>query len=126
MRGKLLGMAAIAAGAIAILTLVNPALSDTRDFGPVPEEAFVVGTEINADLVPDFVEYAGHSDGVIGYVAKGDIMWVDGEEPPEGPIPVVDRELNVIGHDVPGRGFVPLGADPADIAPVTSTTILYD
>ena len=126
MRKKHASIAIAGVSAILLVVLSNPVLSDSPEFGRIPDEAFVEGADLNGDLVPDFVEYVGQGDEVVGYVAKGDIISIDGGEPPEGPIPVVDRDLNLVGHHVPGLGFVPFGTDPAKIDPVTSTTIVYD
>ena len=74
--------------------------------------------EIDPSAVPDFVAYAGRTDRIIGWVPKSYLL--DPEQHCRGPqcepIPVYGDDLvTLIGHDVPGRGFVPIGADPATV-----------
>ncbi len=72
--------------------------------------------EIDPNAVPDFVAYAGRTDRIIGWVPKSYLL--DPSQHCNGPqcdpIPVFADDLTtLIGHDVPGRGFVALGVDPA-------------
>ncbi len=72
--------------------------------------------EVDPSAVPDFIAYAGRADQIIGWVPKSYL--IDPAEHCRGPqcdpIPVYADDLStLIGHDVPGRGFVPLGVDPA-------------
>lgn len=74
--------------------------------------------EVDPSAVPDFIAYSGRTDGLIGWVPKSYLL----EPGPRchGPqcdgIPVyADDLVTLIGHDVPGRGFVPLGVDPAAV-----------
>lgn len=65
--------------------------------------------------VPDFVSYVGQADRIIGWIPKAFIL--DPNLVCDGPecdgMPVYGDDLStLIGHDVPGRGFVPLGVDP--------------
>ena len=74
--------------------------------------------EVDPRAVPDFIAYAGRPDGIIGWVPKSYL--VDPGQHCRGlqcdPIPVyADNLVTLIGHDVPGRGFVPLGVDPAAV-----------
>ena len=74
--------------------------------------------EVDPSAVPDFIAYVGRTDRIIGWVPKSYLL-----EPAQrcrgpqcAPIPVfADDLVTLIGHDVPGRGFVPLGVDPAAV-----------
>lgn len=89
--------------------------------GPIPDAAVpAAGGEVNGALVPDFVSALGQ-DGVTiaGYVPKrfligGADRLVPGtlaNPPQQSPIPVYGEDLTtLVGHMVPGRGFVPLGS----------------
>ena len=73
---------------------------------------------VDPSAVPDFIAYSGHADRIIGWVPKSYL--VEPEQhcggPQCDPIPVyADDLVTLIGHDVPGRGFVPLGVDPAAV-----------
>jgi hypothetical protein len=74
--------------------------------------------EVDPSAVPDFIAYAGRTDGIIGWVPKSFLL-EPGQHcrgPQCDPIPVYADDLaTLIGHDVPGRGFVPLGVDPAAV-----------
>ncbi len=88
--------------------------------GRIPDNATPPeGGMTNEALVPDFVSYVGSAgDTVLGYVPKD--YPVGGPEPlpgtPSDPpqdlrIPVYGEDLvTLVGHDVPGVGFVALGA----------------
>jgi hypothetical protein len=78
-----------------------------------------VNGEIDPSAVPDFIAYSGRADRIIGWVPKSYLLHPEqhcgGARGPQcDPIPVyADDLITLIGHDVPGRGFVPLGEDPA-------------
>jgi hypothetical protein len=92
--------------------------------GSIPVEASPPGGgELNMALVPDFVGALGGPTGetIVGYVPKELLL---GPRPPlvgtpqnppqELPLPVYGEDLTtLVGHMVPGQGFVPLGASPA-------------
>lgn len=62
---------------------------------------------------------------MIGYVEARYVAPVIGHEDDmamDDPIPVVDRQLNLIGHSIPGHGFVPLGTDINDVPGIIVTT----
>jgi hypothetical protein len=60
--------------------------------------------------VPDFVAVAG-PDGIAGYVEKAAVL-----DPGDRTWPVYGPDLvTVTGQMVPGRGFVPVGVDPAAV-----------
>jgi hypothetical protein len=75
--------------------------------------------EVDPSAVPDFIAYSGRADQIIGWVPKSyllDPAQRCGPGPQCDPIPVYADDLTtLIGHDVPGRGFVPLGVDPAAV-----------
>ena len=78
--------------------------------------------DVDPRMAPDFIGVANPSgDGIIGWVAKEYLFHEPTAAPglPELPdIPVYADDLTtLIGHMVPGRGFVPLGVDP-DAVPV--------
>ncbi len=67
--------------------------------------------EIDPSAVPDFVAVAG-TEGVAGYVAKDAVLGGAAEQS----WPVYSDDLRtIVGHLVPGRGFVPMGVDPATV-----------
>lgn len=91
--------------------------------GRVPEAAFRSSDDgLMEALVPDYVA-VWDSDGVrtAGYITKEDFLQPAGgtqgtpQNPPQmEPIPVVGEDLTtVVGHQVPGVGFVPLGSMPS-------------
>jgi hypothetical protein len=74
--------------------------------------------EVDPSAVPDFVAYVGRTDGIIGWVPKSFLLEPEQHcrGPQCDPIPVYADDLaTLMGHDVPGRGFVPLGVDPAAV-----------
>jgi hypothetical protein len=105
--------------------------------GRIPQSAFQNG-HLNPSLVPDFVPALNRQGNVIGYVSKSDILppatgpggfALHASPASTGAIPVYDRSLtHVVGHMVPGIGFVPVGTPiprgeiPADSPTVTTTT----
>jgi hypothetical protein len=61
--------------------------------------------------VPEFIAYVGQTDHVIGRVPSAFLLR---EGVGDEALPVYADDLTtVIGHSVPGKGFVPLGIDPA-------------
>jgi hypothetical protein len=96
-----------------LLTSSACSLGASRGTMPPPD----ANGEVDPSAVPDFIAYVGHTDRIIGWVPKSYLL-----EPrqrcrgPQCPIPVyADDLVTLIGHDVPGRGFVPLGVDPAAV-----------
>jgi hypothetical protein len=67
--------------------------------------------EIDPSAVPDFVAVAG-SKGVAGYVAKEAMLGGASEQ--SWPV-YADDLRTIVGHLVPGRGFVPVGVDAATV-----------
>lgn len=81
--------------------------------GAIPAAAFPAGGQMDLGVMPDFVPALNREGGPAGYVAKGDLGSVDSTA-----VPVYSDDLQtVVGHMVPGRGFVPLGADAAAVRP---------
>jgi hypothetical protein len=75
--------------------------------------------QVDQSSSPDFVSVAGPDGGIVGYVPKiavfPGIDPVTGR-PSEASWPVyADDLVTVVGQLVPGRGFVPLGVDPATV-----------
>jgi len=65
---------------------------------------------IDASLVPDFIAFVGQTDHIVGWVPS---EYLIGHGPGDEPIPVYGDDLRtLVGHSVPGKGFVPLGIDP--------------
>lgn len=65
---------------------------------------------VDASLVPDFIAFVGQTDHIVGWVPS---KYLFGPRPGDEPIPVYGDDLRtLIGHSVPGKGFVPLGIDP--------------
>ena len=59
---------------------------------------------------PDFIAYAGRSDHIIGWIPKDYLLGSAAGS--DEPSPVYASDLTtIIGHDVAGVGFVPVG-DP--------------
>jgi len=93
-----------------------------HSFGTIPPEAWRPDGSVDMSLVPDYVQALDRDGNVAGYVRAEDILGVRGvEEPPTGPIPVVDRQLVQVGWMVPDAGFVPLGTPIEKITTVPVT-----
>ena len=97
--------------------------------GPIPEAATTRDGGTNEALVPDFVSvWAADGVTIAGYVTKRDLLERPGmtpggtpSDPPQAlPIPVYGDDLvTLVGHSVPGVGFVALGStvSPAPASP---------
>lgn len=76
------------------------------------------GGEVDQQHLPDYIS-AWNREGtaIAGYVPKACLFPEPGVVPMrEEACPVFAEDLlTLVGHMVPGRGFVPLGADPADV-----------
>jgi hypothetical protein len=65
---------------------------------------------LDARLVPDFIAFVGQTDHLVGWVPS---EYLIGPGRGDEPIPVYADDLRtLVGHSVPGKGFVPLGIDP--------------
>lgn len=106
---------AIAFG-LATILLTSSACSFGASRGTMPPPE--ANGEVDPSAVPDFISYVGRTDRIIGWVPKSYLL-EPGQRcrgPQCDPIPVYADDLaTLIGHDVPGRGFVPLGVDPAAV-----------
>ncbi len=94
---------------LAIVLAACSALPQAGSKGTMPPPG--PNGQIDASTVPDFVGVAG-AEGVVGYVAKDAVL----NDPGDQTWPVYGDDLRtVVGQLMPGRGFVPLGVDPAAI-----------
>jgi hypothetical protein len=67
--------------------------------------------------VPDFIAVAGADGGSPGYVPARFLL----DPPTDEPVPVYGDDLvTLVGHMVPGRGFVALGINPQSIPTFTT------
>jgi hypothetical protein len=100
--------AAIAAAMVAVAVSACAFSPTTGTKGTMPPPG--PNGEMDPSAVPDFVAVAGPV-GIAGYVAKEAVL-----EPSESAWPVYSSDLRtVVGHMVPGRGFVALGVDPGSV-----------
>ncbi|MEA2673036.1 MAG: hypothetical protein QOI92_228 [Chloroflexota bacterium] len=77
--------------------------SGTKGTMPPPGE----GGQVDPSAMPDFIAVAGNV-GQVGWVEKAAVS-----DPSDQTWPVYADDLRtVVGHLVPGRGFVPTGVDP--------------
>jgi hypothetical protein len=78
--------------------------------------------QVNASLAPDFIAVAGRDGGIAGYAPRSYLLpepTTTTGRPVEADIPVYGNDLQtLIGHMVAGKGFVPLGVDPATVPKV--------
>lgn len=98
--------------------------------GPIPDNASPPqGGPTYGALVPDFIPaLARDGTTIAGYVPKryligpfDDLPGTPSSPPQQPPVPVFADDLaTLVGHMVPGVGFVPLGASPLPIAPSAS------
>lgn len=107
----------LAATAISIVSAATSAPTKGR----IPEAAFLADGGINEALVPDFVPlWNREGTAYAGYVDKKyvlnpfDAVTVGRAKAPTAPVYADDLET-IVGHSVPGKGFVPLGVDAATI-----------
>ncbi|HEX5630614.1 MAG TPA: hypothetical protein VFY15_03070, partial [Acidimicrobiia bacterium] len=85
------------------------------------------GEPAQASDLPDYIVAWDREGNLAGYVAAPYVWPVVGREEdfwPDGSIPVVDTKLTLVGHMVPGVGFVPLGVDPSSVPPFVVTTVV--
>ena len=75
--------------------------------------------DVDPSAAPDFIAVAGVDRDIVGYVPKRFLFpqpTTSAELPHEEPWPVYAEDLRtLIGHMVQGKGFVPLGVDPATV-----------
>ncbi|MBA3877853.1 MAG: hypothetical protein C0498_13190 [Anaerolinea sp.] len=67
--------------------------------------------QVDPSSAPDFLAVAGRDAGIAGYARKEDVLG-----PGDAAFPVYGDDLRtVVGQMVPGKGFVPVGVDPATV-----------
>ena len=93
----------------AVVTLAACGALATRGTMPPPGP----DGRFDASQMPDFIGFVGQTDHVVGWVPKAYLI---GNAPPGEAIPVYADDLRtLIGHSVPGKGFVPLGVDASTV-----------
>ena len=143
--GVVLGLvAACAAGTTAALALFVPASGGSAappvTKGTIPASA-MANRAVDWSQAPDYVSVVSNGT-VVGYVNKADLVppapgqpipgrvASAGDQPPaaadrpQTPVVTVYASdlVTVVGHEVPGRGFVPVGVDPATVPPLGAPT----
>lgn len=68
--------------------------------------------DINLDAAPAFIAVVGSDGTVVGYVRK-ELVLGDGDAE-DWPV-FADDLVTLVGHMVPGRGYVPLNVDPNNV-----------
>ena len=115
------GIVAVAIFAALVVAIASCSLPSK---GPIPPQAYRPDGQIDASLVPDFVPALGRDGEVAGYVPKAYVIGSGGIThmigAPTGDVaPVYAEDLRtLVGHMVPGKGFVPLGVDPDLVPPI--------
>jgi hypothetical protein len=125
---SLVGVLSATAVIALVLVIALPSQSaDRPSFGTIPDFVFAQGMPVHESVLSDYIGVADpNGPGIIGYI-KASYAWpvigAEDEFGSEDARPVVDRDLNVIGHMVPAKGFVPLGTsfEDAPAIPVTTT-----
>lgn len=93
--------------------------------GSIPSEAWQEDGSIDLSKLPDYIGVLDRQGEIAGYVERSALFPDDpSRAPQDGEIPVVDESLErLVGHMVPGYGFVPLGTSTEDLDPFPVTTI---
>lgn len=113
----------VAAALLILAAIALPALSEPAPtFGTIPPDAWLPDGTMDHELVPDYIVAWARDGSQAGYVSARDILSED--EGVDVALPVVDKELNLVGHMVPGRGFVPIGAPFESVDKIPAT--LYE
>jgi hypothetical protein len=77
-------------------------------------------TQPDEAAIPDFIGYSGNRGTRFGYIPARSFL---SPSPDNEPTPVCDLDLDrLIGYAHPGRGFVPLGTDPATVPTIPVNT----
>lgn len=106
----------------ALITVASSlgACSPLASKGTMPPPA--LNGQVDVSAAPDFIAVAGGNGGVTGYVPKAYLFpqpTTAVGRPEEPDIPVFGEDLRtLIGHMVPGKGFVPLDVDPLTVPTV--------
>lgn len=110
--GLIIGLTCALGLSFALVSLVAATYQPTK--GPVPFGAAIPGRPIDAEAVPDFVSVLGRDGAIVGYSPKERVLRpavAPGFRGESLPVPVYAEDLRtLVGHLVPGRGFVPAGA----------------
>ena len=125
-RIALLGLPSIALSVGFVLSILMiasaSAAAPTASKGLIPAAAVLPNGDFDPRLVPDFVStYGRDGESIAGYVPKeyllhANLPVVSKDLPTLPDIPVYGEDLKtLVGHMVPGKGFIPLGVDPATI-----------
>lgn len=104
------------AAVLTALALLLGACSPAATKGTMPPAA--QDGQVDPSAAPDFIAVAGDDGGIAGYVPKAYLFpeHVDAGRAEDIDWPVFGEDLRtLIGHMVPGRGFVALGVDPATV-----------
>ena len=94
--------------------------------GPIPDAAWGYAGSLNLTLVPDYIPASDRAGNEIGYVSRDALIDPSGGQrdqagrPVTAVWPVFAADLKmVVGHMVPNKGFVRVGADPASAPSVS-------
>ncbi len=109
--------ALVAGSALVVVLLLVGGCSPFSSKGTMPPPG--PRGEVDASRAPDFIAVAGRAGGVAGCVPKKYLFpepttTVGLQDEPDWPVYAEDLRT-LIGHMVPGKGFVPLGVDPAAV-----------
>jgi hypothetical protein len=71
--------------------------------------------QVDPAAAPDFIAIASRTDGgIAGYARKEDVLG-----PQDDPVAVYAEDLHtIVGHLVPGKGFIPAGVDPGTVVKI--------
>ena len=125
MRNRLVAVATVAAMVTAGFALSSRS-ADEPTFGRVPEGVLTPERDLAVDPIregeiPDYI-IAWDGNNAAGYVKAADLFGVDGDGAgADGPLPVVNRNLELVGH-MTSSGFVGLDQDRPRIQ--VSTTVV--
>jgi hypothetical protein len=101
-------------GVVVLLGGCNPFA--TKGTVPPPPPG---GGVVDPQQFPDFISALDRAGNPAGYVPKSCLFPTAATGPGQDEsCPVfADDLITLVGHMVPGRGFVPLGVDPGDVPP---------
>jgi hypothetical protein len=123
-----LSAAGVVGATVIVLAVAGASSSQPAPtFGTIPVAVLEAGEAVPASDLPDYIVAWDRDGNVAGYVAARYVWPILGQEDALGSdeaIPVVDTEFDIVGHMVPGVGFVPLGVDPRTVPPFVVTTMV--
>ena len=106
----------VAAAAIVAASVAAGGCGASPTRGPIPDDARDANGQVDRSRAPDFIPALGHRGEVVGYVSKHHAL-PDPADADLDAVPVFTEDLRtLVGHMVAGRGFVPLGSDPASVS----------